>query len=226
MKHQDFFNVEFDQLYAKPGEGQPFYAAFGKRAFDLLVSLTLLPVILAILGVVWLLKGGHRSQLIFGQQRVGKNGVPFTCYKVQTMVDNADDVLAQLCAADFQVKAEWDKFQKLENDPRITRLGRFLRNTSIDELPQIFNVLTGDMSLVGPRPFMIEQEALYRSANGWAYYAVRPGITGEWQVYGRNATSFIARVAYDNRYYRRMSFRRDLRLIFGTVGAVLNMSGQ
>lgn len=226
MKHQDFSAIAFEGVHGKRAKASAFYTFFGKRAFDLVVSVMLLPGILAILAIVWLLKAREGSTFLFGQQRVGKNGVLFTCYKIQTMVDNADDVLAQLCAADPEVKAEWDKYQKLERDPRITRLGHLLRKTSIDELPQIFNVLKGDMSLVGPRPFMVEQQELYQNANGWTYYTVRPGITGEWQVNGRGATSFVARVAYDNRYYRRMSFRTDLRLIFGTVGAVLNMSGR
>ena len=123
------------------------------------------------------------------------------------MVIDADQRLAAHLAADPALRAEWDETQKLKNDPRITAVGRLLRKTSLDELPQLWNVLKGDMSLVGPRPMMPEQRALYP---GRAYYSMRPGLTGPWQVSDRNETSFAGRAEFDAAYARRMSLRTDL----------------
>jgi exopolysaccharide production protein ExoY len=121
-----------------------------------------------------------------------------------------------------EARGEWDKTQKLKKDPRITRFGRILRKTSIDELPQLFNVLMGDMSLVGPRPIMVEQKALYP---GDLYYTMRPGLTGFWQISNRNHCRFIDRVRYDNAYYFAISLRTDLAVLWRTVGVVLRGTG-
>ncbi|MFN6978425.1 MAG: sugar transferase, partial [Gemmobacter sp.] len=118
--------------------------------------------------------------------------------------------------------AEWDRTQKLRHDPRITPLGHLLRRSSLDELPQLWNVLTGDMSLIGPRPMMVDQKPLYP---GRAYYALRPGISGPWQVSDRNATAFADRAGYDERYFRDLSLGTDLRLILATFGAVARGTG-
>ena len=138
---------------------------------------------------------------------------------------NADQILADLCTTNPKIASEWNQYQKLKNDPRISRWGAFLRKTSIDELPQVFNVLRGDMSLVGPRPFMVSQEDLYRKNGGHHYFSVRPGITGTWQVYGRGKTSFISRVAYDRLYASKMSLALDLQTILKTFKVMLNLSG-
>jgi lipopolysaccharide/colanic/teichoic acid biosynthesis glycosyltransferase len=138
------------------------------------------------------------------------------------MRPDADAVLAAVLTADPEAAAEWTRTQKLRNDPRITRLGRFLRKTSLDELPQIWNVFRGEMSFVGPRPMMVEQQHLYP---GEAYFRLRPGITGLWQVSERNLTSFAERAAFDTRYAEILSFRTDLGIFVRTVQVVLKGTG-
>jgi lipopolysaccharide/colanic/teichoic acid biosynthesis glycosyltransferase len=141
---------------------------------------------------------------------------------MRSMVVDADARLADHLAADPAARAEWDATQKLKNDPRITRVGRVLRKCSIDELPQLWNVVTGDMSLVGPRPMMPQQQALYP---GRAYFALRPGITGPWQVSKRNESTFAERAVFDEAYQRNLSFTTDLGLLMATVRVVLRGTG-
>ncbi|WP_380058844.1 sugar transferase (plasmid) [Falsihalocynthiibacter sp. SS001] len=194
-----------------------------KRVFDLALALALLPVVAPLIAVFWCALGKNG---LFAQDRVGRGGRVFRCYKLRTMVVNADQVLVELLASDPLSAAEWNRDQKLANDPRITRLGRFLRVTSLDELPQILNVLRGDMSIVGPRPFMVSQERMYVAAGGRSYYYMRPGITGIWQTEGRSTTSFDARIDYDDQYAKNMGFKADLALILKTAGVVLKLSGR
>ncbi len=139
-------------------------------------------------------------------------------WKIRSMVVGADDVLDQYLSADPAIRAEWDEKQKLEKDPRITRVGKLLRKTSFDELPQFWNVLVGDMSLVGPRPMMVDQKMIYP---GSAYYALRPGVTGPWQISARNRSSFRKRARYDERYLEECSLGHDLRTVLNTVPVVL-----
>ena len=138
------------------------------------------------------------------------------------MVDNADAVLEAYLEQNPAMRREWDTKQKLLDDPRVTRLGRFLRKCSIDELPQLLNVLRGDMSLVGPRPMMVDQKKLY---HGVDYYDVRPGITGFWQISDRNETSFADRVFYDARYNNKLSLKTDVKILLATVNVVLRGTG-
>ena len=133
------------------------YRVFGKRVADLLACAFLLPICIPLIAVFWLLIRRDGGPGFFLQDRVGRNGETFKCYKLRTMVVNAESVLDEMCRKDPELAAEWKRDQKLQIDPRITRLGAFMRKTSIDELPQIFNVLTGDMSLVGPRPMLTNQ---------------------------------------------------------------------
>jgi exopolysaccharide production protein ExoY len=203
-----------------------FYAAGAKRFFDIVMSLTLLPVLAPFILLMWALVRLDAGPGFYGQPRVGRDGRIFTCWKLRTMLVDAEGVLARMIATDPKVAREWRVYQKLSRDPRITRVGAFLRSTSLDELPQIWNVLRGDMSLVGPRPFLPSQASLYTEAGGVAYFAMRPGITGEWQVNGRNATAFVDRVRYDNRYSRHMSLLTDLRLLLRTPIVVLRRTGR
>jgi lipopolysaccharide/colanic/teichoic acid biosynthesis glycosyltransferase len=138
------------------------------------------------------------------------------------MVMDAEARMAAHLARDPAARAEWEETQKLKADPRVTPIGRLIRKTSLDELPQLWNVLMGDMSLVGPRPMMPEQARLYP---GRAYYSLRPGITGFWQISSRNETSFAGRAAYDTRYARRISFATDLGVLLATVRVVLRGTG-
>jgi len=220
------FDVDYDFAVGEPAAPDiQFYAGFGKRALDLLIATLVLPVVLPILALVWIVGQLIGGQPFFGQERVGRHGETFRCYKVRTMVRDADRVLLDLIERDEEVAAEWHKFQKLRRDPRVTRWGHFLRKTSIDELPQIFNVLRGDMSIVGPRPFMTRQLDLYRAGGGHRYFSLRPGITGEWQVIGRGETSFVERVRFDNAYWEKLTLWHDVRLILGTVGALAKRTG-
>lgn len=196
----------------------------GKRAFDvvgaLLLGVAFAPLILLI--VAWLNLQG--SPIIFRHHRVGRSGKVFVCYKFTTMVPNADEALADLLRCRPDLQAEWARDQKLRNDPRVTRFGAFLRRTSLDELPQLWNVLKGDMSLVGPRPIVRQEIAKYRSAIRH-YFAMRPGLTGLWQVSGRNNVTYRRRVAMDRIYATRASFRLDLWILLQTVGVVLFQRG-
>lgn len=138
---------------------------------------------------------------------------------------NADAILIKLCQEDAEIAHEWNTYQKLRHDPRITKIGNFIRKTSIDELPQLLNVFKGDMSIVGPRPFMPSQQMLYETAHGKAYFDMRPGLTGPWQVSGRGETSFVERVNFDTAYYRDMGLRTDLSMILKTVMVVIKPNG-
>lgn len=156
---------------------------------------------------------------IFTQQRVGRGGKPFACYKFRTMVVGAEQVLADYLRTNQSAKEEWARTFKLTHDPRITPVGRFLRKSSLDELPQIFNVLRGDMSLVGPRPIVPAEVPRYRSKIR-DYHRMRPGLTGLWQVSGRNLVSYRRRVALDSVYARKRSLGMDILILARTVGVV------
>jgi len=203
-----------------------FYGSYGKRAIDLILVALAAPVILPVLAVILIVTALSGGKPLYIQRRIGRGGREFRCWKVRTMVRNADGVLAKMIASDAETAAEWHSNQKLVNDPRITRFGRLLRRTSLDELPQLWNVLTGDMSLVGPRPFTPDQKALYAEGRGdAAYYALRPGISGLWQVSRRNAGSFAERVHYDELYGRDLSFTADLHILWRTCSVVLMATG-
>ncbi|SMY09288.1 sugar transferase [Flavimaricola marinus] len=198
------------------------YRDFAKRGFDVVaVLLCSLPIVVLIglLALIIQIQGGRP---FYVQERVGRGNRVYQMWKLRTMVVDADKQLARHLEADEDAQAEWARTQKLKNDPRITRFGRFLRRTSLDELPQLWNVLIGDMSLVGPRPMMPDQRAMYP---GQAYYRLRPGITGPWQVSDRNETSFADRSAYDNRYEQDVSLRHDIGLLAATVRVVVRATG-
>ncbi|NDR55922.1 sugar transferase [Aliiruegeria sabulilitoris] len=207
-------------------DGHPQAAAdsdySGKRVFDLLVVLAVMPFLLVLIGVFAFLVALDGANPFFMQRRVGRDGSVFQMIKLRTMVPDAQARLEEYLAANPSARVEWDQYQKLSHDPRVTWIGRVLRKTSLDELPQFFNVLFGDMSLVGPRPIMVEQAELYP---GRAYYRMRPGITGPWQVSDRNAVSFVDRAKFDVLYLERQSLLADLGYIFRTFGAVCRMSG-
>lgn len=199
------------------------YARAGKRALDIalggLALVLALPVLLILAAALWVESGNP----FYFQRRLGRNGREFRMWKLRTMVIGADRKLTACLAADPALKREWDLTQKLKRDPRITPLGRFIRMTSLDELPQIVNVLKGDMSLVGPRPMLPEQLPMYLHPE--AYLALRPGITGLWQVTARNEEAFALRAILDRDYLDRLSFGQDLRIMGATFGAVVQATG-
>ena len=187
----------------------------------LVALLFLAPVMIGVALAIFAQDGGP---IVFAHRRIGKGGRYFHCLKFRSMAVDAEQRLADLLANDPEARAEWEKDHKLRNDPRVTRLGAFLRKTSLDELPQIFNVLRGEMSLVGPRPIVDAEVGKYgRRFNN--YCAVKPGITGLWQVSGRNDVSYRARVAMDCIYARERNVLMDGFIIAATVPAVLMRKG-
>ncbi|WP_149757980.1 sugar transferase [Roseivivax sediminis] len=201
------------------------YQRFWKRVFDIVLALLMLPALLPVIAVLWLLVRRDGGSGFFGHRRVGQCGRTFRCYKIRTMVPDADRRLAEYLATNPEAAEEWTRDHKLTDDPRITSLGRFLRASSLDELPQIWNVLRGDMSFVGPRPVVraeMRRYGPYRSA----YLALKPGITGVWQVSGRNDVSYQERVRMDVSYLANASLKTDLYLLFKTVNAVLDRTGR
>jgi Undecaprenyl-phosphate galactose phosphotransferase WbaP len=196
-----------------------------KRLLDLLVCLPAGVVLLAFLPVAALLiRMDSRGPVFFMQERVGRNGKSFKVFKFRTMVPDAPQVLRATLAGDEKLHREWHEDQKLADDPRLTAAGRFLRRTSLDELPQILNVVMGDMSLVGPRPIVADEIRRYGNAYE-LYQRVRPGITGLWQVSGRNDLTYAERVELDRRYVYNWSVWLDIDIIIRTVPALISGKG-
>jgi exopolysaccharide production protein ExoY len=195
-----------------------------KRALDIagaIAGLVIFAPTMLIIYTILIFSGGSP---IFAHRRVGKGGELFYCYKFRSMVRNADRVLAEHLKQNPAARDEWDRTFKLARDPRVTRFGLFLRRSSLDELPQFFNVLKGDMSLVGPRPIVPSEIERY-SGSIEAYYRCRPGITGLWQVSGRNDVDYGRRVRLDTVYARKQSVRLDIVILFRTVRVVLTGRG-
>lgn len=191
-----------------------------KRCIDIVGALLFFTLFGWLFAACWLavlLTSG--SPVIFAQLRYGRDGKLFRCYKFRSMVRNADAVLSMYLETDSAAKNEWKTYQKLVDDPRVTKVGRWMRKTSMDELPQIWNVLVGEMSFVGPRPCMQEQMTLY--GRNWSEYcAMRPGITGLWQVSGRNRLGYDSRVALDAEYVNQWSLWMDIKILLKTVYVV------
>jgi Undecaprenyl-phosphate galactose phosphotransferase WbaP len=197
---------------------------FAKRSFDivgaLILGLLFSPLILAIIALIRI----EGEPILFWHKRIGRNGRIFHCVKFRTMVRNAEHVLRHLLDEHPELRDEWTKNFKLRNDPRITITGRVLRLTSLDELPQLWNVLRGEMSLVGPRP-VVRAELLRYGRNASRYLAVKPGLTGLWQVKGRNDTTYRRRVAMDKFYVQNQSVLLDIYILAATPAAVLRRNG-
>ncbi len=195
---------------------------FVKRTGDIFFSLSVLtlgaPIFLALALMV---KASSRGPIFYVQPRIGRDYKTFGCIKFRTMRKDSDKILKSLLASSPELKKEFAKDHKLKNDPRITRLGKFLRRSSLDELPQFFNVLRGQMSVVGPRPIVKAELSRY-GYNMNEVLAVRPGMTGLWQVSGRNNLSYRQRVRLDLRYSRTRNFAMDLKIVLKTVMVVLN----
>ncbi|MEC5317856.1 undecaprenyl-phosphate galactose phosphotransferase WbaP [Brenneria populi subsp. brevivirga] len=195
-----------------------------KRTFDIVGAAGIVICLSPLLLVLAYLVSKDGGNAIYGHERVGRDGKKFKCLKFRSMVMNSQEVLQQLLASDPEARAEWDKDFKLKNDPRITRVGHFIRKTSLDELPQLFNVLKGEMSLVGPRP-VIEKE-LERYAGDVDYYLMaKPGMTGLWQVSGRSDVDYDTRVYFDAWYVKNWSLWNDIAILFKTINVVLKRDG-
>ena len=198
------------------------YRSLVKRPLDVIVVLLSSPVVLPLVLLLALIVMMDGKNPFYSQQRIGRNGRVFRMWKLRSMVQGADQRLEAYLSENPQARKEWDETQKLRDDPRVTAFGKMLRASSLDELPQLWNVVSGDMSLVGPRPMMPDQDVLY---SGEGYYRLRPGITGFWQTAGRNKTTFAARAWYDDRYERGLSFASDLSILVRTVSVVLGRTG-
>ena len=200
------------------------YRSGGKRLFDLFLVLMILPIVLPIIVIVTLTLLLQGASPFYSQERLGRKGRSFRIWKFRTMHPNAEELLERILDTDPVMRAEWQETQKLKSDPRVTRLGHVLRKTSIDELPQLFNVLVGNMSLLGPRPMMLGQQHLYGPALP-VYTSLRPGISGIWQTSERNDSHFQRRAELDIEYARHLSFATDLRLVGKTLRTVLYSTG-
>ena len=221
---ESFFDAKIMVLHIRNNLASPWNQML-KRLFDIVATicggLLISPILLAIAFWVY-----HDSPgpVIFKHRRVGRNGKEFNCYKFRSMCVNSKEVLEHLLATDPEAKAEWDKEFKLKNDPRITKSGAFLRKTSLDELPQLWNVLKGEMSLVGPRP-IVQAEVPRYGKYIKEYYSVLPGITGMWQTSGRSDIDYPERVQMDSWYVHNWSVWLDMVLLWRTVAVVLSHKG-
>jgi len=201
------------------------YARRGKRIFDLVICFALLPVVAPAILVLWLLAMMTGPTGFFAHARVGKNGKAFRCWKIRTMIADADDALIKLFHRRPEAEAEWSKIQKLADDPRIMPLGRALRRSSLDELPQIWNVIKGDMSLVGPRP-VTRVELRHYGEDLQHYLSIPPGVTGLWQITDRQSGCYVRRVALDKQYVQTISFVGDLAILGKTLPALFRLTGR
>ena len=195
-----------------------------KPLLDCTIAGLLLVVLLPIMVVIAVLVSLDGGPIFYGHKRVGRNGHEFRCFKFRSMAVDADRILADLLTSDARAAAEWESTRKLRHDPRVTLLGKVLRSTSLDEIPQLFNVLRREMSLVGPRP-IVNDEVRFYSEKIKFYYDVRPGITGLWQTSGRSNASYEERVRLDTWYVENRSTRLDLKILLNTVPAVLQRRG-
>lgn len=222
---QHFFHEEAFAFEMKNNLANPFNI-FIKRSFDILMSIVLLPIFFFPMALISLLiRIGSPGRAIFSQERVGRKGTTFRCYKFRTMYDDAETRLEGLLQDDPDAKNRWEQYWKLDDDPRVTKIGRFLRTTSLDELPQILNVLKGEMSFVGPRPVTQDEITRYYKEMAELCFSVLPGITGLWQVSGRSNTSYDYRIALDSWYVRNWNLWLDIVILFKTVRIVIKREG-
>ena len=224
LKVQTMLNSDAIMMTSRTGLMSPMRQGL-KRAFDVVVSILLIVILLPVLLVIAGLVAWGGGPVLYGHKRIGRGNRPFHCLKFRTMAVDSDKILADLLATNPEVAREWRQNFKLENDPRITRIGRFLRKTSLDELPQLLNVIRGEMSLVGPRPVVADELRFYYGESAVYYHMVRPGITGLWQVSGRSQTTYDRRVFLDTCYVRNWNLWTDVAILFNTVPSVLGGNG-
>ena len=214
--------LDHNIIFGAGSSGTKLYRSGLKRFFETTLVILTAPVTVPFILLLALLVSLDGGRPFYNQKRVGLGGRVFRIWKLRTMVIDADARLQAHLASNPDAQIQWLRTQKLKQDPRVTPIGRILRKISLDELPQLLNVLNGTMALVGPRPMMLDQQSIYL---GGAYYRLRPGITGPWQVSERNESEFVARVRYDEAYERDMSFAGDLSIMARTVAVVLRATG-
>ncbi len=199
---------------------------FFKNLFDIILALVLTPFLIPLIFLLgFIIKIDSKGPVFFRHERVGKDGKKIKVFKFRTMYRDAQERLKKILEEDKEARKEWETYFKLKNDPRVTKVGRFLRKTSLDELPQIFNVLKGEMSFVGPRPVVEDEIKKYYKDYAKFYYMVKPGITGLWQISGRNDVDYDNRVKLDTWYVLNWSLWLDIMILFKTVSVVLNKKG-
>jgi exopolysaccharide production protein ExoY len=199
---------------------------FFKRVFDFFFSLSILifgiPLFI-IIGI--LIRCTSRGPILYFQERIGRGGTPFKCYKFRTMHPDADERLQTILSSDPLKYKEWQVNHKLKDDPRITYIGNFLRKTSLDELPQFWNVLKGDLSVVGPRPVVYEEIIRHYGPKAYKILSIRPGLTGIWQISGRGNTGYAKRILLDEQYVDTRSFALDIKIIIKTIPSMISAKG-
>ena len=195
-----------------------------KRVFDILFSIFCLIVFAPVFFILYLLVTRDGGSAFYGHQRIGRDGKKFKCLKFRSMTINSQELLKKLLDEDPDIRLEWETTFKLKNDPRVTKIGNFLRKTSLDELPQLINILKGEMSTVGPRPVTADELPMYDQFLSY-YLASRPGLTGLWQVSGRNDVDYDTRVQMDTAYVKNWSFFQDIIIILKTIIVVLKKDG-
>jgi exopolysaccharide production protein ExoY len=210
--------------FAPAGAAKPPKRRRRKRLFDVVFGAALIVFLAPLMLIIAALVKRDGGPVLYGHRRIGADRQSFRCWKFRSMVVDADQVLADVLTADPDARAQWERDFKLRADPRITPIGRFLRTTSLDELPQLFNVIAGDMSLIGPRPIVAEEIERYGDAFRH-YCACRPGMTGLWQVSGRTGVDYVRRVKFDEQYATGWSLRLDLTVLCRTVVVVTQRSG-
>ena len=197
-----------------------------KRLFDILFSSSALVILAPVyLWITLAIRFSSKGRVIYSHERIGRGGKPFPCYKFRTMYPDADQRLSQLLDNCPKMRNEWKETRKLKNDPRVTPVGKFLRKTSLDELPQFWNVLKGDLSIVGPRPVVQEEVIQYLGAKAVKILSIRPGLTCIWQVSGRNDTSYNKRIELDEKYVDNHSMLLDITLIAKTIPSMILSKG-
>lgn len=197
-----------------------------KRSFDIFFSLSALILLSPLfLAIAIATRCSSKGRVIYYQERIGRGGIPFRCYKFRTMYSDAEKRLKEILESDQAKRQEWEENYKLKDDPRITPIGSFLRKTSLDEFPQFWNVLKGDLSVVGPRPVVKEEIIKHFGPKAYKILSVRPGLTGIWQISGRSDTSYKQRIALDEQYVDTRNFWLDLKITALTVPRIVSRKG-
>ena len=217
--------IEIDNIYYRDKEKEKVENVI-KRIIDIMASIVGIILLIPITLTIWLanLLTGNRGSVFYKQKRIGKNGKLFYMYKYRSMVVNADEKLKQYLEENEEAKKEYKKYKKLKKDPRVTKIGNFIRKTSIDELPQFINILKKEMTLIGPRPYLPNEK---EEMNGYFNYitSLTPGLTGFWQISGRNDVTFNDRLEMDMQYLFRHNLKLDIKLLLKTAKVVLRKEG-
>ncbi|GAB4537243.1 MAG: undecaprenyl-phosphate galactose phosphotransferase WbaP [Thermodesulfovibrionia bacterium] len=222
---QHFFHEQVIGLEVRNNLARPMNILI-KRLFDIIVGSILLLIFLIPIGIISvLIKINSKGPAIYSQERIGRNNKPFRCYKFRTMYDDAEERFNGIIKDNPDVLSEWERHFKIKDDPRVTDIGRFLRSTSLDELPQLLNVVKGEMSLVGPRPVTLREIEEHYKENARVCFSVPPGITGLWQVSGRSSTTYKQRIALDSWYVRNWNLWLDIVILFKTIKVVIMREG-